>query len=151
MYLIGATGSLLLACFSFGVKLSHLKWRLQSNPKHTDAITSKYCRHTFKRNSLCMWWDFTHSAFVPVRELLNKWEWQRPKENGVEVLLEFYPHRFGACMPRLHPWLHQWNESLMCKNPVSYAGQKGTASTYSCTAAGWVGWGRGRGHWTKFF
>ena len=26
-------GVVLLAFFSFGVKLSHLKWRLQSNPK----------------------------------------------------------------------------------------------------------------------
>lgn len=32
-YLIGAMGVFLLVFFSFGVKLSHLKWRLQSNPK----------------------------------------------------------------------------------------------------------------------
>lgn len=33
MYLIGATGFFFLACFSFVVKLSHLKCRLQSNPE----------------------------------------------------------------------------------------------------------------------
>ena len=42
-YLIGAMGVFLLAFFSFGVKLSHLKWRLQSNPKAQEHENNSAC------------------------------------------------------------------------------------------------------------